>query len=274
MPKTRPSHIGEAVSRLRALTGLSQIEFARLCGISSGTLARVEARAKALPGEAARRIAAATGCMLKELLDGRLIALDGGPVTKETIATWTSRGLSESEQEEMTEDLAFQLKILLRACHGKNRSLSAGARLRQMFLDLAEESGLTTEDLAQAARLDAEVTAVEMSVAEAIKHPELRECTGWTNVLSKFSKKARISGVVERFRSWPELATPKMESVPLGARMVCHLWRLRLPDGTTKNLRVYHSEISGFWQPSEEFQPSQEVDGRNMEKVAEHRPHN
>jgi len=94
---------------------------------------------------------------------------------------------------------------------------------------------------------------VDMSVAEAIKYPELRECVGWTNVLSKFSKSARISGVLEQFRSWPELATPQMESVSLGARMICHLWRLRLPDNTTKNLRVYHSEISGFGSHRKNF---------------------
>jgi transcriptional regulator with XRE-family HTH domain len=229
---------GAPISKLRSLTGeggrpMSQIAFAKFIGMPSGTLARVEAGAVALPWEAAERIEAACGVDADRLYDGELRALDGSPYT---VKTWESRQRLELSDQEMTgvyEELTLRVRLLMGAL-GRQRAIYGATRMRQMLEDIREESGVAPAEIEMAARGYAHVDVKQMTVAALLQQEDVPEDT--VAKLKKLPPRKKCRVTVERYMTWPPYRVESVANVFAYAMRT--LWRADLPDGSREDWAI------------------------------------
>lgn len=168
---------GAALVKLRALAGkggkpLSQIEFCKMTGTPSGSLARIERGRNPLPDHISNRIEATFGCMASALIEGKLLALDRSPYTKEHLRLALSTELPQRGMEMVNEDLAKRIEMVLETL-GPNRVFYGATRLRQAIDAVIEESGISANDLYSTGRKHSKMASKKTTVGKIAKGNDL-----------------------------------------------------------------------------------------------------
>ena len=152
MPKrTTSTH---PLARLRQACGFTREDAARIAGITAASVQNIEISRGRMTEESARRLEAATGCMVASLMrkDGSPLGPDGMPYEERTYQSYLGAASAQAGQlDAVAADLHSKIKMLL-SCSG-DKFQFVRQRLIHAVEQVMVEAGLPPHLVALISRL-------------------------------------------------------------------------------------------------------------------------
>lgn len=167
--KSEPRH---PLRELRQAIGLTQGEFARLIGVGTSTVKRIESRTLKMSQELAARMFLATGFMVTETPGGKqTMTWNGEPYTKESFELWKAElATNTAVASALTAQLVNWIEILLLA------SARPGAgKTVQVFHALLQSLHRITDEFQMQKHIDALLSERHSTETQLYRVGDLRK---------------------------------------------------------------------------------------------------